>query len=86
MIGSHLSPWEWRVFRVKICTLATSEMLEDEPSSVSKERTQWLNTINGEINSFHLNNAWTLVHILKGSRLVICKWIFKLKYGTPGCN
>jgi len=38
------------------------------------------------MKSFHLNNTWTLVHILKGSRLVNCKWTFKQKDNIPGTD
>jgi len=41
-------------------------MLDNEPSSVSstlasKERNQWLDTMNKEMKSLHLNKMWTLV-------------------------
>lgn len=46
--------------------VAASEVIEDEPSSVSstlasKEKTQWLNVMNEEMKSHHLHNTWTLV-------------------------
>jgi len=67
--------------------VVASEVLEDETSIVSfalasKEKTQWLDATNEEMKSLHLNNTWTLVCRLVGSRLVSCKWISKHKDGN----
>jgi len=43
------------------------------------DKTQWLNAMNEEMKSLHLNNTWTLVCRLEGSMLVSCKWIFQTK-------
>ena len=37
-----------------------------------------------EIESLHKNETWELVKLPKEQRVVGCKWIFKMKEGTPG--
>lgn len=50
------------------------------------------------VQSFHLraavatkfdaleqNNTWTLVDLLKGKRLIGCRWVYKVKYKSDGC-
>jgi hypothetical protein len=39
--------------------------------------------MNEEIESLHKNQAWELVKLLKGTKIVGCKWIFKKKEGIP---
>jgi len=76
---------------VKLITyfsVTISEVLEYKPSSISftlscKKMTQWLDGMNEEIKSLHLNNTRALVHKLGGSRLVSYKCIFKQKYDNP---
>lgn len=68
--------------------VATSEMLDDEPFSVSstlgsKESTKWLDTMKEEMKSLYQNNTSTLVSRPMGSRLANCKWIFKRKDDNP---
>jgi len=66
--------------------VTASEVLKNELSSVSfsltsKQKIQWLDSMNDEMKLFHLNNISTLACKPVGSWSVSCKWIFKQKYG-----
>ena len=37
-----------------------------------------------EIESLYKNETWVLVKLLARQRIVGCKWIFKIKKGSPG--
>ncbi|GFP86900.1 retrovirus-related pol polyprotein from transposon tnt 1-94 [Phtheirospermum japonicum] len=40
---------------------------------------EWLNAMNEEMNSFHVNNKWILVPKPDNCSVVDCKWLFKVK-------
>jgi len=37
---------------------------------------------NEEYHSFLANDTWDLVPLLKGQKLVRCKWVYRTKFGT----
>ena len=49
-----------------------------------KDRKNWLTAMDEEMKSLYDNNTWSLVKRPTDSRLVSCKWIFKIKKGIPG--
>ena len=50
----------------------------------SKESSEWLITMNEEMQSLAINNTWDLVQLPNGVKLVGCKWVFKKKKGIAG--
>jgi hypothetical protein len=42
----------------------------------------WDTTMNKEYLSLMVNATWDLVPLLKGRKLVICKWVYKTKYAS----
>lgn len=40
--------------------------------------------MNEEYHSLLANNTLDLVHLIKGKKLVICKWVYKTQYGLDG--
>jgi len=50
----------------------------------SNQSQNWIATMYEEISSLQKNDTWVLVEKPKGARVVICKWIFKLKEEIPG--
>ena len=66
-----------------------SIMMDDDPVSYdeaiqSKDSGKWLDAMNSEIESMHINKVWTLEDVPKGSNHIGCKWIFKNKIGADG--
>ena len=60
-----------------------------EPTSFSEvvssqKSTEWLITMNEEMESLHKNQTWVLVAPPKGQKVISCKWIFKRKEGILG--
>jgi len=58
----------------------------EEPTSVeealsSPEREQWKQAMDEEYRSLQINEAWELVTLPKGKKVVKSKWIFKKKKG-----
>jgi hypothetical protein len=45
---------------------------------------KWLEAIQEEMRSMSTNNVWDLEKILKGAKIVGCKWIYKTKYDSKG--
>jgi hypothetical protein len=44
----------------------------------------WDTSMNEEYRSLMENNTWDLVPLLKGRKLVICKWVYRNKYALDG--
>jgi hypothetical protein len=44
----------------------------------------WDTTMNEEYHSLMENDTWDLVPLLKGRKLVICKWVYRTKYASYG--
>ena len=66
-----------------------SIMMDDDHVSYdeaiqSKDSGKWLDAMNSEIESMHINKVWTLENVPKGSIPIGCKWIFKKKIGADG--
>jgi hypothetical protein len=45
---------------------------------------EWDATMKEEYNSLLANDTWALVPLLKGKKLVRCKWFYRTKYGPDG--
>jgi hypothetical protein len=50
----------------------------------SFDHPDWDITMNEEYHFLIGNNTWDLVPLLKGRKLVICKWMYKTKYESYG--
>lgn len=66
--------------------ISGSEVLYEEPIDYkevmkSQNKNKWLKAMNDEIKSLHDNNTWELIEKPVWTRLVSCKWIFKVKEG-----
>ncbi|KAG8503607.1 hypothetical protein CXB51_001802 [Gossypium anomalum] len=60
-----------------------------EPSNYSEavsceDSEKWMFAMEEEMESLHKNRTWDLVKLLKGKKVVRCKWVFKRKEGTLG--
>eukprot|EP00253_Pinus_taeda_P031082 PITA_31082 len=44
----------------------------------------WDTTMNEKYRSLLANDTWDLVPLPKGRKLVICKWVYRTKYGPDG--
>jgi hypothetical protein len=44
----------------------------------------WDTTMNEQYHSLMENDTWDLVPLLKGRKLVICKWVYRTKYASDG--
>jgi hypothetical protein len=44
----------------------------------------WDTTMNEEYRSLMANDTWDLVPLLKGRKLVKCKWVYRTKYASDG--
>ncbi|KAG6524597.1 hypothetical protein ZIOFF_014531 [Zingiber officinale] len=72
-------------------TLKVSEEIDssEEPATYSKAVSsdsfdKWMITMQEKNGTLHKNSTWDLVKIPKDKKTVKCKWVFKLKEGTPG--
>ena len=50
----------------------------------SPERAKWMDAMDKEMNSLHMNDVWDLVKLPKDRKAVGSKWVFKLKVGSNG--
>ena len=48
------------------------------------ERAKWMDAMDKEMNSLHMNDVWDLVKLPKDRKEVGSKWVFKLKVGSNG--
>ncbi|KAH9703677.1 hypothetical protein KPL70_011177 [Citrus sinensis] len=65
---------------------AAHEIDDEEPKTFNeaiqcKFRTEWKKAMDDEILSLHNNETWELVERPEKTRIVGCKWIFKIKEG-----
>jgi hypothetical protein len=44
----------------------------------------WDTTVNEEYHSLMVNDTWELVLLIKGRKLVKCKWVYRTKYALNG--
>lgn len=51
-----------------------------------KERVEWIKAMREGMHYLEKNHTWTLVDKPKNQRLVVSKWIFKIKEGIPGVD
>lgn len=71
--------------------MCAMSVLSNNPMSYEEiktrdDRVQWEAAIKDELNSFQVNNTWTLVPRPGNKNIVDCKWIFSIKhdeYGNP---
>lgn len=70
--------------------LASAENLEvEEPRSYkeameSKDSELWGGASDEEMNSLEKNHTWDYVERPKNSKVIGCRWLYKLKPGIPG--
>jgi hypothetical protein len=55
-----------------------------DPKTFSKysNHPNWDIVMNEEYHSLMVNDTWDLAPILKGRKLVICKWVYRTKYAS----
>jgi hypothetical protein len=61
-----------------------SEIHDPKTFVEASSHPDWDTIMNEEYCSLMVNNNWDLVPILKGRKLVICKWAYKTKYASDG--
>ena len=64
-------------------------LAEDDPITLqqalqSSNPHKWINAIKNEMKSMKDNGVWDLFELLKGSKPIDCKWIFKTKRDSSG--
>lgn len=45
---------------------------------------KWIEVMNAELQSMKENELWDLVDLPPGSKIVVCKWVFKKKTNMDG--
>ncbi|KAH9783416.1 retrovirus-related pol polyprotein from transposon RE1 [Citrus sinensis] len=73
------------VFKPKF--LAYSSVLgEQEPTTVSQalSDSKWKTAMQAEYNALMENQTWTLVPASQATKIVGCKWVFRIKYNADG--
>jgi hypothetical protein len=63
--------------------------MEGDPTSFeeamrSDNSSKWLETMKDEIKSMNTNKVCDLEPIPKGSKIVGCKWVYKIKHDSQG--
>ena len=58
--------------------------MEDDPTSFeeamrSDHSSKWLEAMEDEMRSMNANKVWDFEIILKGTKTVGCKWVYKIK-------
>jgi hypothetical protein len=61
-----------------------SETHDPETFAEASGHPDWDTTMNEEYLSLMANDTWDLVPLLKGRKLVKCKWVYKTKYASDG--
>ena len=65
------------------------EVVEDSVPSTFREAEliseseSWKKVMVEEIESFHVNDTWELAELLKGKKVIECKWVYAKKEGSP---
>ncbi|XP_076946028.1 uncharacterized protein LOC143617313 [Bidens hawaiensis] len=44
----------------------------------------WVNTMNDEMNALYTNNTWKLVGLPSDKKAICCRWVYKIKYKSNG--
>jgi hypothetical protein len=50
----------------------------------SDHSSKWLMAMEDEMKSMSANKVWDLEEVLKGAKIVGCKWVYKTKYDSQG--
>jgi hypothetical protein len=63
--------------------------IETDPSSLkeamkSRHSSEWLDAMKDEMKFMSTSDAWDLVEIPKGAKIVDCKWVYKTKHDCKG--
>lgn len=66
--------------------ISAGEVLDEEPryykeATRSRNKTEWIISMDDEIKSLHDNHALDMIEKPVGAKLVSCKWIVKVKEG-----
>jgi Reverse transcriptase (RNA-dependent DNA polymerase) len=61
-----------------------NELKEPTTFLDAKDDAKWCKTMNEELEALKRNKTWTLTSLPKGTKLVGCKWIYKIKYNSDG--
>lgn len=66
-------------YLITLALISASEVLDEEPRDYneavrSRNKTEWLKSMDDEMKYLHDNNTWELIEKPVGSRLVNCKW------------
>ena len=70
--------------RVNIASEVLNEPTSMTEALASPERAKWMDAMDNEMNSLHMNDVWDLVKLPKDRKAVGSKWVFKLKLGSDG--
>ena len=70
--------------RVNIASEVLNEPTSMTEALASPERAKWMDAMDKEMNSLHMNDVWDLVKLPKDRKAVGSKWVFKLKVGSDG--
>ena len=70
--------------RVNIASEVLSEPTSMTEALASPERAKWMDAMDKEMDSLHMNDVWDLVKLPKDRKAVGSKWVFKLKVGPDG--
>nr|KAJ0213000.1 hypothetical protein LSAT_V11C400157850 [Lactuca sativa] len=57
-----------------------------EPKTYSEAAldTNWIKTMNDEMEALYRNNTWEITDLPKGRKPIGCRWIYKIKYKSNG--
>ena len=70
--------------RVNIASEVLSEPTSMTEALASPERAKWMDAMDKEMDSLHMNDVGDLVKLPKHRKAVGSKWVFKLKVGPDG--
>jgi hypothetical protein len=70
---------------VSLLSLASSLKKNDPDTFVEVVcHVDWDTSMNEEYSTLMENDTWDLVPLMKGRKLIICKWVYKTKYASDG--
>ena len=70
--------------RVNVASEVLNEPTSMTEALASPERAKWMDAMDKEMDSLHMNDVWDLVKLPKDRKTVGSKWVFKLKVGPDG--
>ena len=70
--------------RVNVASEVLNEPTSMTEALASPERAKWMDAMDKEMDSLHMNDVWDLVKLPKDRKAVGSKWVFKLKVGPDG--